>query len=261
MNSTTLKFLACIQSINPKVKSLLDELNINKELLPCVEAFIVNSLVLGIAWNLRRGRSVKLNKHFTRVSNALRRGGGVSRLIDICRFYDRVLRGKYTVVADLGCGLGLNLVIVNRYLGKIVFMVGLDKDVFFLKLLKSILSDVDVIQADVSFLPIRDESLDIAFITGVIHELPDLRVMDESKRTVKAGGIIFIGDFVLRYVPSLILKFIRFLKVKLGLEPETPFTLRDIVTKIKSLSLVIEEIYVHWKFLITGKIIIVLRKP
>jgi len=137
--------------------------------------------------------------------------------------------------------------------------VGIDKDLYFLKILKKLLSNAEVVQADALMLPVRTGSIDIVFSTEVIHELPSLRAIDEFVRVLKNGGYLLLRDVVFRFIPSQILNLIRSVRVKIGSEPETPYTPKQIISKMESLNIVIERSNIFWK-LIIGVITVVAKK-
>ncbi|WFO74883.1 class I SAM-dependent methyltransferase [Desulfurococcaceae archaeon MEX13E-LK6-19] len=257
MNTSTENLDNVAPRVRDYAKNIAGELGVEGFLMPCIEAYIFNSIMLGIVWDIRKGKDINVDKHVQRVRKLLSEKDRAKRLESVCRLYIELLRRNPRVVADIGCGLGLNLVITKSYIGRPLLLLGVDKDLYFLKILKKIHRDVEAIQADASMLPLRNGSVDIVFTTGVIHELPSLKAINEFKRVLKSNGNLLIGDVVLRHVPSVILNIIRFFKTKLGIEPETPYTLKQLYSKIRQLGMRIENINVFWRSRVIGSVVIV----
>ncbi len=69
-----------------------------------------------------------------------------------------------------------------------------------------------------------------------------------------------ISDIALRLIPSWLLNIIRYLKVKLGYEPETPYTLDQIKSTIELQGMYIIKAHVYWKFIVMGIAVLVAVK-
>ncbi len=257
MDTSTEDLEGIVSRVRGYAKNIARELGVEEFLLPCIKAYIFNSIMLGVVRDIRKGKDVDVDKHVRRVMKLLGEKDRAKRLESVCRLYIELLGRNPRVVADIGCGLGLNLVITKSYIRRPLLLLGVDKDLYFLEILKKIHRDIEAIQADASMLPLRDGSIDIVFSTGVIHELPSLKAIDEFKRVLKTNGNLLIGDVVLRHIPSMILNIIRFFKTKLGMEPETPYTLKQLYSKIRQLDMRIEKINVFWRSRVIGSVAIV----
>jgi len=236
------RIVKVIPKVESEVVEIVKGLKVEDAVLPCVKAYILNSIVLRMAYSIRKGGSVDVDKYILDVKKALYEKGRVKDLIDTCRLYVELKDRKPHTVADIGCGVGLNLNIIKSYVNYPLFLVGIDKNLYFLKVLNHMLEDIDVIQADALMLPLRVESIDMIFNTAVIHELPSLKAIDEFKRVLKSGGSILLRDFTIRYVPSLIMDIIRRFKMMLKMKSETLYTLEQLRSKIRSIGMSIERI-------------------
>ena len=246
--------------IKDKVKEVVDNMNIKPSLLSCIEAYILNSMMVPIVSSIRKGKDIDIDKHVLRIKKLLSKEDRISKLITICNLYNEILTENPNIIVDVGCGLGLNLIIAKNYIDHPRLLLGIDKDLYFLKVLKKIANDVDVIQADALMLPLREESIDVIFCTAVIHELPNLKAIDEFNRILKNNGITLISDIVLRYIPQQIPNAIRRIKIKLGMEPETFYTYKQLYSKIQSLKMNIKKSITFRKALIIGIAVIIATK-
>ena len=253
------KIIQLLPSINNYVEELVKSTEINQQdIYPCLRAHVFNSFMLYVASCIRHNRDIDLSKYSSKVKKSLSKTPRIKYLADLCRLYLELVSKRIDAVADIGCGLGLNLNIIKGY-GSSSFLVGIDKDLYFLKILKRLLNDAEVVHADALMLPIRTSSIDIVFSTEVIHELPSLRVIDEFVRVLKNGGYLLLRDVVFRFIPSRVLSLIRSIRVKIGSESETPYTPKQIISKMESLNIVIEKSSAFWK-LIIGVITVVAKK-
>ena len=203
--------------------------------------------------NICEGKDVDFDKLILRIRKTLHRKALM--LVGVCRFYKEIISRNPRMVVDIGCGLGVNLSIAKLYASD-PFLLGIDKNLCFLEALKRLSPEAAVILADASMLPLRKDIIDLALCTVVLHELPDLRVIDEVARILKSNGVILILDVVLRFIPSILLNAIRSLKIRMGYEPEIPYTLKEIKLAMELREMRIAKIYVNWKFIITGIAII-----
>jgi len=245
-----------IRRVEVFIEDMIRDVDADPLILPCIKAYILNSIALPIALRICKGESVDTEKLVLRVRKALSNRIGV--LTSICTIYKDLLSNNPRVVADIGCGLGLNLNIVRAYT-KTPLLIGIDIDMCLLEVFEKLYPDAIAILADALTLPLRGSSIDLAFCTLVIHELPNLGVFSELSRVLKSSGKALILDVVLRFVPSWILNFIRYLRTRLGWEPETPYTLNQIESAIKKQGLGIVKVHAYWKSII-GTVILVIAK-
>jgi len=81
--------------------------------LPCIKAYVLNSIALPIASRMCRGKDVDAEGLVSRVGKAL--SGKISVLTSVCSMYRDLLSSGVRAVVDIGCGLGLNLNVVGAY--------------------------------------------------------------------------------------------------------------------------------------------------
>ncbi len=239
--------LEFIPEIYDRTKNIADKLDVSSELIPCLEAQILNNLLLHLASKVKHGKRVDLENFSRKIEKAVSNRTKLERLVKICEFYLRLFSKNVRVVVDVGCGVGLNIMIAKRYGCERGLLVGVDVDSYFLSIFKRVNKDVEGILADVERLPLRDNSVNVLFSTMLIHELPSLEAISEFYRVLSKEGIALVGDVVVRYVPCILLNMIRAIKVKLGREPETPYTLKQIVSKIYSLNAQVDYCLRFWK--------------
>jgi len=254
------ELIKMIPCINDHVEEIVKGVKIDQQnVVPCLKAYVFNSFILYVASHIRRNKNVNIRKYSSRIKRSLSNSSKVKYLINICKLYLKLISKGRNIMVDIGCGLGLNLNISRSYRAS-SFMLGIDRDIFFLKILKKLLDEVEVIQGDALMLPIRSHSVDVVFSTNLVHELPCLDIISEFERVLKKCGYLLLIDIVFRFIPSQILNIIRDIKVKIGLEPETPYTLKQIVAKIKSHNMIIEESLNFWKLIIGTTIIFAKKK-
>ena len=240
------RVLGLLPEVRARVKSIVGKLGAPRELVPCLEAYVLNGLVLRLASRARRGGRVDLGELSSRVEKALRDRARLERLVKVCEFYLHLLSESAHVVIDVGCGAGLNVLIARRYGCVGALLVGIDRDPYFLGIFKRLCEDAEAVLADAGRLPLRSGSADVLFSTTLIHELPGLGAIGEFYRVLGEGGSALIGDVVARYVPSALLNAVRAVRVRLGMEPETPYTLRQIVSEITSLGTQVDGCLTFW---------------
>jgi len=232
------------------VEDMIRDVDADSPVLPCVKAYVLNSIALPIASRMCRGESIDAERLIFRVRKAL--SSRIRTLTSTCTVYkDLLSSNNFRVVADVGCGLGLNLNIVRAYV-ETPLLIGIDIDACLLKALKKLYPDAETILADALMLPLRSGSVDLAFCTLVVHELPNLSVVNELSRVLKSSGKALMLDVVLRFAPPWILNFIRYSRTKLGYEPETPYTLNQIESAIKQQGMRIVKVRTYWKFIVVG---------
>jgi ubiquinone/menaquinone biosynthesis C-methylase UbiE len=110
-----------------------------------------------------------------------------------------------THVLEIGCGSGAYTLPVARAVGRTGKVFGLDIQRDMLKQLRKKLSklaneDIDTIEllaGGAYNLPFKDNSLDLVIMITVLPEIPDrLKVLRETERVIKQGGILAVTEFL-----------------------------------------------------------------
>jgi len=91
-------------------EDMISDVDVDFLVLPCIKAYVLNSITLPIASRICRGKSIDTERLVLRVREAL--SNKIRVLISACSVYRDLLSNSLRVVADIGCGLGLNLNIV-----------------------------------------------------------------------------------------------------------------------------------------------------
>ncbi len=252
------EIVAAFKRASEEAAKIARALGFEHEVREIAEAHILNGILLDIVWQIRKHGKANFNKALSKVKKALKSESRIKRLSQLCKLYLKLpWRNAYRIV-DVGCGLGLNLYISNKFVQK-GMLIGIDIDEYFLDTLRKILPEIHAVQADALNLPLRDGVADITFSTGVLHELKSLTAINELKRTLHKNGMILISDIVLRGIPAKLLNTIRAIKVKLGKEPETFYTLNQIHSSIEKAGLETVSETTAWKAII-GLYTAILRK-
>ena len=98
------------------------------------------------------------------------------------------------VIADLGCGTGELLENILERESKIKLASGIDYSMSMLILAKDKLNTVDLVRADITNLPYKDESFDLLFSIGVIPYLENPKeALSEILRVLRKGGACFLS--------------------------------------------------------------------
>lgn len=111
------------------------------------------------------------------------------------RFYiaDLISRMKVDFILDIGCGGGVLLHFANAN-----FKIGIDGDFNSLKAAQSIYHEFNLIQADVKYLPIKNDFFESILAVQIMAALENKEirkfVCHEIKRILKPGGRIIIVD-------------------------------------------------------------------
>jgi len=99
------------------------------------------------------------------------------------------------VVGDLGCGTGGFAALIAPFAGRVI---GVDREPGMLEAALHRLDgvpNVEVRQGDLEALPLRHGELDTAFLTLVLHLVPDpVEVLREVARVLRPGGRLVIID-------------------------------------------------------------------
>lgn len=96
-------------------------------------------------------------------------------------------------VLDAGCGYGRRSLRIGKEFGSHV--VSIDLSLSCLKVVKSTkdLPNINLIHADVQYLPLRDSSIDRIVCADVLEHVPDVAfTLKGFERSLKASGMVFL---------------------------------------------------------------------
>jgi arsenite methyltransferase len=108
-----------------------------------------------------------------------------------------------SVVLDLGCGAGTDLLIAAQMTGSAGRVIGIDMTPAMLDRARESaekmgLENVALHQSLIESLPLEDASVDVVISNGVIDLVPDKdAVFDEIDRVLRPGGHLQIADVVI----------------------------------------------------------------
>lgn len=112
---------------------------------------------------------------------------------------------RYGLALDEGCGPGTNSVTILESTKKVY--VALDISLEMIREareeIKMMMWKADVVVADATFLPFRDETFDFLVAVAVFHHLPENDVeiaLEEVKRVLKRSGIAFFTFWNMKVV-------------------------------------------------------------
>jgi arsenite methyltransferase len=108
-----------------------------------------------------------------------------------------------SVVLDLGCGAGTDLLIAAQMTGPAGRVIGVDMTASMLERARMSademgLGNVEVHEALIEALPLDDASVDVVISNGVIDLVPDKdAVLDEIDRVLRPGGRLQVADVII----------------------------------------------------------------
>jgi arsenite methyltransferase len=108
-----------------------------------------------------------------------------------------------SVVLDLGCGAGTDLLIAAQMTGPAGRVIGVDMTATMLERARQSatemgLTNVELHESLIEALPLGDASVDVVISNGVIDLVPDKdAVFDEIDRVLRRGGRLQLADVVI----------------------------------------------------------------
>ena len=108
-----------------------------------------------------------------------------------------------TVVLDLGCGAGTDLLIAAQMTGSRGRVIGVDMTPAMVERARTSaaemgLGNVEVHESLIESIPVDDASVDVVISNGVIDLVPDKEaVFDEIDRVLRPGGRVQLADVVI----------------------------------------------------------------
>jgi SAM-dependent methyltransferase len=110
---------------------------------------------------------------------------------------DQIIRNllghqKFTIVLDLGCGTGFHQETLRHYASQ---LIGADMSFGALKECRRNFSGEYVV-CDINQLPFKKNSIDLIWIAGVLHHVPDTLpvVIKNITRILRTGGILLVDE-------------------------------------------------------------------
>jgi arsenite methyltransferase len=113
-----------------------------------------------------------------------------------------------SVVLDLGCGAGTDLLMAAQMTGPTGRVIGVDMTATMLARARRSatemgLGNVELHESLIEALPLDDASVDVLISTGVIDLVPDKEaVIDEIDRVLRPGGRLQLADVIIHHEVS-----------------------------------------------------------
>jgi arsenite methyltransferase len=113
-----------------------------------------------------------------------------------------------SVVLDLGCGAGTDLLIAAQMTGAAGRVIGVDMTATMLERARQSatemgLTNVELHESLIEALPLDDASVDVVISNGVIDLVPDKdAVFDEIDRVLRPGGGLQLADVIIHHEVS-----------------------------------------------------------
>ena len=110
--------------------------------------------------------------------------------------------GEGSVVVDIGCGAGMDLLLAAKSVGPTGRAIGVDMTEAMLEKASMAareagLNNVEVRLGDAMSLPLDDNSMDVVISNGVLNLVPDKSIAySDVFRILKPGGRFLYGDIV-----------------------------------------------------------------
>ena len=108
-----------------------------------------------------------------------------------------------TIVLDLGCGAGLDTLIVSRRTGENGKVIAIDFSPAMLARTQqavagALVENVETYLADAEHLPLEDESIGVAIVNGIFNLNPYReKIFSELARVVSSHGVVYAAELVL----------------------------------------------------------------
>jgi arsenite methyltransferase len=108
-----------------------------------------------------------------------------------------------SVVVDIGCGAGTDLLLAAQHTGPRGRAIGVDMtEAMRRRAIEGAaacgLTNVEVREGDATRLPIADGTIDVVLSNGVLNLVPDkVTAVEEIARVLKPGGRVQLGDIII----------------------------------------------------------------